>query len=156
MRKVEITVYSFCGLNKTAQDRAVKDHLGINKIDHESLITLTYSDALAIGVEITSHDIRHSQNQLLGYFVGTLKDTLERIRSMSSDKRGSSELKTLADMYLSGGISDDNFLFYILYEYTKSLYKSFIHSFSTEGIVETIIKNEMEFYPDGKTYKEEV
>jgi len=153
MRKVEIMVYDFCELNKEAQDRAVADYPGINKSEYESLIPLIYADALAIGLEITSHAIGYSQNQLLGYFVGTLKDTLERIRSMSSDKRGSSELKTLADMYLSGGISDDNFLFYILYEYTKSLYKSFIHSFSTEGIVETIIANEMEFYPDGKTYK---
>jgi hypothetical protein len=162
MRKytIEKTVYKFDELSPEAQEKAIYNLADIN-VDYDWW-DATYEDAENIGLKITSFDLdrnRHAEGMFIlpaytviqkvmedhGESCETYKTAAEYKDILSEDKQYDEE-GYVTEEYEK---AEDEFLKYLLKDYSIMLQKEYEYLTSDESIKETIEANDYEFDENG-------
>lgn len=165
MRTVRTKLYKFSELNEKAQEKAIEKFYYVN-VDYEWWETI-YEDANNIGLKITGFDLYRNHNVQSEFLLAANEvaanifrdhgETCETYKTAKSFMEGwepvfATYMETeegedkLIDM-------EDEFLKFILEDYSIMLQHEYEYLTSREAIVESIEANEYEFLEDGSIFR---
>lgn len=169
MKQVTQTIYSFSELSKKAQQTALNRYADINT-DYDWW-QFIYDDAKEIGIEITGFDIdRQNDIDIEDLTMITPIDVAENIienHGEESDtyKAARKFLDAMTPIRVTEALLNEDyddeelrqqfesdFSTDIMRCYWQMLYDDYQYRISDDGIIDTIIANDYEFYEDGTVY----